>query len=283
MVCVVKDCATGQIIPSCTTLPTEGMMIDTTSDEVADIRTMSLELLLSAHRADCEAPCTLVCPHGLDIEMMLRSYDKERYEAAFSLIDSAFVLSENPVPCDDCKVPCEKACRRKTVDAAVSIREIIKEVISHCKHLTLSAKAQKTASRPSSFMSRLGLFSDAERDYLKVHIKTASRCLHCACAGQDGCKLRLYATSAGIKRSRYDASSATTAMKKIHIRDSQWFEPAKCIHCGLCVYNTADNFTFRNRGFGMTIFLPDENRANISDEIASICPTGAIYSISDSE
>ena len=32
MVCAVKDCATGQIIPSCTALPAEGMQIDTESE-----------------------------------------------------------------------------------------------------------------------------------------------------------------------------------------------------------------------------------------------------------
>ena len=56
MVCAVKNCQNGQIIPSCTTLPTEGMCIDTESEEVQQVRTLSLELLLSDHRADCEAP-----------------------------------------------------------------------------------------------------------------------------------------------------------------------------------------------------------------------------------
>ncbi|KAA6313039.1 NAD-reducing hydrogenase HoxS subunit gamma, partial [termite gut metagenome] len=39
MVCAVKNCATGQIIPSCTTLPTEGMQIDSESPDVILTRT----------------------------------------------------------------------------------------------------------------------------------------------------------------------------------------------------------------------------------------------------
>ncbi len=64
MVCVVKNVQTGQMIPSCSTLPTEGMVIDTQSEEVLKLRQLSLELLLSDHRADCEAPCSIVCPKG---------------------------------------------------------------------------------------------------------------------------------------------------------------------------------------------------------------------------
>ena len=57
MVCVVKNCETGQIIPSCSTVVTEGMNIDSESDEVKDLRRQSLELLLSDHIAVCRTPC----------------------------------------------------------------------------------------------------------------------------------------------------------------------------------------------------------------------------------
>jgi len=57
MVCVVKNCKTGQIIPSCSTVVVEGMNIDSESDEVKDLRRQSLELLLSDHIATCRPPC----------------------------------------------------------------------------------------------------------------------------------------------------------------------------------------------------------------------------------
>jgi len=59
MVCVVKDCETGQIIPSCTTLVANGMNIDSQSDEVKELRRQSLELLLSDHMAVCRPPCDI--------------------------------------------------------------------------------------------------------------------------------------------------------------------------------------------------------------------------------
>lgn len=51
------------------------MRIETDSEEVSRLRALSLELLLSDHRADCEAPCTLVCTQGLDVERMLYLYE----------------------------------------------------------------------------------------------------------------------------------------------------------------------------------------------------------------
>jgi NADH dehydrogenase/NADH:ubiquinone oxidoreductase subunit G len=59
MVCVVKNCETGQIIPSCSTIVVEGMNIDSESDEVKELRRQSLELLLSDHIAVCRPPCDI--------------------------------------------------------------------------------------------------------------------------------------------------------------------------------------------------------------------------------
>jgi len=57
MVCVVKNIETGQIVPSCATVATEGMCLDSGSDEVVALRRQSLELLLSDHIAVCRPPC----------------------------------------------------------------------------------------------------------------------------------------------------------------------------------------------------------------------------------
>ena len=277
MVCAVKNCNTGQIIPSCTTFPTEGMQIDTESEEVQTVRTLSLELLLSDHRADCEAPCSMVCPRGLDIERMLNLYDMGRLEEAHVLIAAVFALPE--LGCNNCKAPCEKVCRRGTVDKAVSIREMIRELTG--KYETVSAKTKNVAHKANKelFQSRLGRFTTLEKEWLKENVATASGCLHCACAGSVGCKLRQYATAAGIRRSRYEASSALPAMRKERVTGKMWFEPAKCIRCGLCVYNSDNGFTFRDRGFGMQVVIPDESRANVGEELAEWCPTGALYFI----
>jgi len=297
MVCAVKDCATDQIIPSCSTLPTEGMKIDTESPDIKLARTLSLELLLSDHRADCEAPCSLVCPEGLDIEKMLEYYDAEKLSEAYNEISKTFQLPQ--IACETCKAPCEKACRRGTIDKAVAIRSIITEVVgksrkaegagvirenhSSGEEYDMSGTASSGAGEQPAkqdkniFLSRLGRFSEEEKGLLKSTVITPSRCLHCACAGQEGCKLRLYATSESIKRSRYETSSAMSAMTRQHVSGNIWFEPAKCISCGLCVYNSKNGFTFKDRGFVMQVMLPEENAENISEQLTKLCPTGALY------
>ncbi|MDR0333338.1 MAG: (2Fe-2S)-binding protein [Dysgonamonadaceae bacterium] len=276
MVCAVKNDANGQIIPSCTTLPTEGMQIDTESDEIKQIRALSLELLLSDHRADCEAPCHLVCPVSLDIELMLSYYDKKEFEKAHAVIAAAFSLPE--IACDTCKAPCEKACRRGRIDKAVAIRTIIKEIAEMFIGKTTNdfgIKVEKTDK--NAFQSRLSSFTTEEKKRLEETVVVPSLCLHCACTGRKGCMLRQYATEAGIKRSRYEASSKLPIMTKQHVNGNIYFEQAKCIRCGLCVYNTKNGFTFKDRGFGMEVVLPEESRENIGKEVVELCPTGAIY------
>ncbi|MDR1416750.1 MAG: (2Fe-2S)-binding protein [Prevotellaceae bacterium] len=274
MACAVKDCKSGQIIPSCTTLPVEGMAIDTEDAEVKLARTLSLELLLSDHRADCEAPCSMVCSSGLDVERFLGYYDAGQHREALEVLSAVFSLPE--VACDACKAPCEKVCRRGSVDKSVAIRAIIKELLAVDEKAYNGEKKNEYAKDKSLYQSRLGRFTSTEKEHLQAATSSPSRCLHCACAGREKCRLRLYSTEAGIKRSRYEASSALP-MKKIPIGGSLCFEPAKCIRCGLCVYNSKNGFTFTGRGFKMEIVLPEENKANISENLAKLCPTGAIY------
>ena len=152
MVCVVKNCETGQIIPSCTTVVAEGMNIDSESDEVKDLRRQSLELLLSDHIAACRPPC-----------------------------------------------------------------------------------------KPNE------------------------------------CTLRKYAIAYRAKWNRYPRYSAIKATAPQHIKGNFYFDVTKCIRCGLCVYNSNDGFTFKYRGFGMQVVLPDESVNNVDESLCEICPTQALY------
>jgi len=280
MVCAVKNQTDGQILPSCTTYPVEGMVIETDSEEVRQVRALSLELLLSDHRADCEAPCSMVCPKGLDIEQMLSYYDAHQLEKAYRLLSEAFSLPE--IACDTCKSLCEKACRRGSIDNAISIRDIIREIAGMKLEKYAGEEISNYRTDKKAFQSRLGRFSSGEKVRLKTTVTTPSRCLHCACAGRKDCKLRLYATAENIKRPRYEASSALSVMDRQPVNGNLFFEQAKCIRCGLCVYNSKNGFTFKGRGFGMKVILPEENRGNITEELAALCPTGALYHIGNS-
>lgn len=278
MVCMVKNVANGQMIPSCSTYPVEGMKIETDTEEVKSLRQISLELLLSDHRADCEAPCTVVCPQKLDVAQVLLYYDRGQMSKARSLVAS--MMDVNNMPCKDCKAPCEKACRRGTVDASVSIRDIMLEVANSNASSTEVFTSNANTSK-SSFSSKLGRYSDAEKEWLKEVYSQPSKCLHCACEGREKCKLREYATAAGIKSPRYGVSSRQVVKEQLHINGKLHFEPAKCVRCGLCVYNTENGFTFKHRGFDMQVIIPDECKKNASEDIAKLCPTGALYLIDE--
>ncbi len=119
MVCMVKDAVRGNFFTSCAMPATEGMNIIATSDEVSEIRREALELLLSDHVGDCEAPCTLTCPAGMDIPLMNRLIANGEFEKSLEIVREEIAL---PLILGYiCPAPCEKACRRKPIDGAVSI------------------------------------------------------------------------------------------------------------------------------------------------------------------
>ncbi|HSL86596.1 MAG TPA: 2Fe-2S iron-sulfur cluster-binding protein, partial [Bacteroidales bacterium] len=70
MVCMVKDRRSGNFTPSCSALVQDGMDIVTTGEDITVIRKKAVELLLAEHRAECEAPCRIVCPAGYNIPLM---------------------------------------------------------------------------------------------------------------------------------------------------------------------------------------------------------------------
>lgn len=119
MVCMVKDVNKDNFFPSCAMPVSEGMNIIATSDEVSDLRREALELLLSDHVGDCEAPCTKSCPAGMDIPLMNRLIVSGEFEKSLDIVrkDIALPLLLGYI----CPAPCEKACRRKPIDGAVSI------------------------------------------------------------------------------------------------------------------------------------------------------------------
>lgn len=276
MVCVVRDAASGRMLTSCSTKPTEGMQIETSTEEVLEQRRLALELLLSDHRADCEAPCTIVCREGLDVEQFLAAYDAGEMEQAKAILKRTW--PELPkVGCDECKAPCEKACRRGTIDRAVAIRETIHKVAQMSDLASVEAEPSMARLDANVFAARLGRYTDKEKERVKAATTTPSGCLHCACDGRADCKLREYATQVAIKRPRYEVRSALPVKDPQHIVGRMWFEPAKCIRCGLCVYNTENGFTFIGRGFTMRVAIPEQNKANVSEDLAQLCPTGALY------
>ena len=68
------------------------------------------------------SPCENSCPLHMNIPRFLELYKEGRLEDAFES-----VIMDNPLPCSTgrvCQHPCDKRCRRKTVDEPVNMREV---------------------------------------------------------------------------------------------------------------------------------------------------------------
>ena len=118
-VCLVKVGNSPRMVPSCATLVTEGMVIESETPEVHAFRRGALELLLAEHTGDCFAPCQGVCPAHMDIPTMMRQIASGDLRDAVATVKRAI-----PLPATlgrICPELCEKGCRRNEIDDAVSI------------------------------------------------------------------------------------------------------------------------------------------------------------------
>ncbi len=119
MICLVKDRRNGRLMPSCSMPVAEGMDIITNDEECTESRKAALELLLSEHVGDCEAPCQMVCPAHMNIPLMNRLIAKGEFAKALQVVKRDIALPA--VLGRICPAPCEAGCRRKQVDSAVAI------------------------------------------------------------------------------------------------------------------------------------------------------------------
>ncbi len=122
MICVVKDRTSGRTLPACSAEAVDGMVIETQCDEIRESRKSTLELLLSEHVGDCEAPCQRVCPISMEVPKMIREIMEDQPEEAI-----ATVRLDMPIPSileRYCNAPCENGCRRSKFDEGLSIREL---------------------------------------------------------------------------------------------------------------------------------------------------------------
>jgi predicted molibdopterin-dependent oxidoreductase YjgC len=309
MVCIVKDKKTENYLPSCSALVQDGMDIDCSSEEVISIRRKAIELLLSEHRAECEAPCKIACPGKYNIPLMNRLISSKDFEGAIEL--SITQLQSSGLICTDCAGYCENACRRKKVDIPVSIKnlqifisqQIKKEITAVNKNnISLKKNIDKTLKPAKRFTSHIGRIEAGElSEWLKEcnnkmerireisDINSAANesesCMRCDCRAAENCRLRDIADEFSIKDPRGKLVNSPI-QKKINVNTGLIFENAKCIKCGLCIRLCEDSkdepaLCFINRGFVTIISEPlTEDFNNIlkskSKEVIDICPTGAL-------
>ena len=114
MMCVVKDTKTGKTLPACSAQAAEGMVIETQSEEIREARKFTLELLLSEHVGDCEAPCQRLCAVHSEIPKMIREIKEEQFEEAIATVRADMAIPS--ILERFCNAPCEKGCRRAQYD-----------------------------------------------------------------------------------------------------------------------------------------------------------------------
>lgn len=119
MACVVRVEGSSALIPACGALAQDGMRLHTDTSEVLAARKAAIELLLSEHAGDCEGPCRIGCPAGMDIPRMLRQIGAGQMASAIRTIKADIAIPA--ILGRICPAPCEKVCRRNQHDAAISI------------------------------------------------------------------------------------------------------------------------------------------------------------------
>lgn len=129
-----------------------------------------------------------------------------------------------------------------------------------------------------------GMVIDTDSDHVKTLRRTAIELLlsdhhaRCGeCEGRTVCRLRELSLLMAAKWTRYGPLAPVKTGGRTLVNGRMWFEPARCIRCGLCVYNSKNGFTFQGRGYDMEVVIAEENKGNVDETLVDLCPTGALF------
>lgn len=288
-ICTVEDTATGRLHPACATRAVDSMVIVTHSERVLAQRRAALELLLSNHPADCEAPCEMACPSQLPVPKMLALIVAGRWADAEALAQA------HPVICGS--APCEKVCRRKPLGGAVSIcavhrfltgdREMPPQQPRRSGRATTHAFRSRMTGLSLETLQTLSAESGARTEAPSLQreeaLYEARRCLACGCLKPDHCALRTL--SGAVQAKQVIDAGGVAAVVRADAPGFQ-FDSSRCVLCGICV-RTAQKMeasvgpSFRGRGFDAQIAPPlgrawHDIPAEVLAACAEACPTGAM-------
>ena len=118
-VCAVQIEGRRTLSPACGMPAAEGMVVHTQTEDVRKARKMALELLLSDHAGECDAPCAARCPAGLDIPGFMFGIASGDSGRAMEVISHRLALAGSLGRV--CPRLCEKDCRRCELDQGLTI------------------------------------------------------------------------------------------------------------------------------------------------------------------
>jgi formate dehydrogenase major subunit len=118
-ICMVEVEGQRNVLPSCASKITPGMVVRTDTPALRESRKLTLELLLSDHLGDCVAPCELACPADIDIPEFLRLIRDGRYKESLAVIKQSIAFPG--VLGRVCPRFCEGVCRRAELDEPIAI------------------------------------------------------------------------------------------------------------------------------------------------------------------
>ncbi len=122
MVCAVREAGSNRILPACVARAEEGMAVETEGPAVQRVRQGALNLLFSDHEGECEGPCALACPAGLDMPRMLRLITAGEWDEACAVLRNQCALPGTVALA--CHAPCEKACRLGHAESHLRLQSI---------------------------------------------------------------------------------------------------------------------------------------------------------------
>ncbi len=259
MICAVFEKNRKAFLPSCAAKIQEGMSIDTSSLSVVEFRKETLSLLLAEHKGDCVAPCAKACPFGFNIPRFLEKLNAKDFIGLAKML-------ENAPPCEECKKSCEIVCRRKFLDEAVKISDLI------LKYRPQNFTKLEKTSKNSRYIHNFGKPSLEDLKKLAETSNDENRCLQCHCKKEDDCVLRKLADDFGISQPKALKIKTFDRVRANGIV----FEKAKCVLCANCA--SLGGFAIRGRSSKAT---PDKPQSRtwasvLTKEHIKNCPTGAI-------
>ncbi|HEX7471464.1 MAG TPA: FAD-dependent oxidoreductase [Candidatus Limnocylindrales bacterium] len=106
---------------SCSQRAEAGMVVQTQTEMVRQLRATNLELIFSDHNAYCLPPCQNKCPSHIDIPGFLKANAEANWTESTRIFKRTIPFPS--VLGRVCPAPCEEHCRRDEVDEAIAIRD----------------------------------------------------------------------------------------------------------------------------------------------------------------